>query len=228
MFEGKVEIFKKINGEWHLVKKTKNLFVDDGKELTLDLLFGRMSWWNPQTTESYIPDGAETAEWNTRRYLGLGECMFNNSSQNTRNGIYEIQSGANFDYPIEDTWLVNPEDSFLSKELSGNRAVLDITRRDQQVEMACTITPGVEAPQYSYIREVGVFLSGNGPAEDPSLVDAYKEAAMICRAALWDSGYFDISGNEYDEEISGAVLCYKNDPHYFDSETKFRWTFGEL
>lgn len=229
MFKGKVGLYKKNkDGEWYLVKDSPNLYVDDGKELTLDFLFGRKSWWNPHTTEEYEPDGSETSEWDNRRYLGLGECMFNNSSSNTRAGIYSIPNGDEYSYPVETTWLVNPEDSFLSSELTGARSILSVTRRDQQVELSTTITPGVEVPSGSYIREAGIFLQSTGPNEDPSLEDSCKPYAMICRSALYDTGYFDASGNEYDEEISGARLCYKNDAHFLDSEIQFRWTFGEL
>lgn len=227
--KGEVEWYAKDKeGNWYLTKKGPNLFVDDGKELALDFMFGRKSWWNPDITENYEPQGSETAEWKARVYLGIGECMFNNASKNTRNGTYAIPSGSQYDYQVSNTWLVSPEDSFLSSELSGTRGSLSVTRRDQQVEMSLTIEPDVHAPNGSYIRECGVFLSSEGPDEDPSLRDVDKPKAMICRSALFDTGYFDAAGNSYTEAGSGIELCYDNDPVLLDEEIKLRWTFGEL
>lgn len=223
--KGKIQILEKDeHGDWHIVKEKDNLLVDDGKELILDFLFGRKSWWNPKETQNY--EGGDSG-WDTNTYVGFGECMFNNASSERAAGTNTV-SGNEYNYQVDDTWLVSPEDSFLSSELSGSRNKLSVTRRDQQVEMSTSITPGVDVPNGATVREFGVFLESSGPDEDPSLVDAEKPNSMICRVSMYDTGYFDVSGNEYNEKETYNELCYKDDGYVINAESKFRWIFGEI
>jgi len=85
-FKGSIEIYES-EEDYKLgkyVRKSPNLYVDDGKELTLDMLFGLMSWWNPKEREEY--DGTNS-EWDTSRYMGYGTSMFSNSSFARASGI---------------------------------------------------------------------------------------------------------------------------------------------
>lgn len=230
IFIGKIELYEQDDkGEYtRLVRTSPNLYVDDGKELTLDFLFGLQSWWNPLDQGAYT---SNNIGWNTTRYVGFGSCMFNNSSAERASGIDAIPIGFNCNYPVNDIYLVEPEDSFLSREVSGSRVALSCTRRDQTVEMSAVIDVPGDVPIGTYIREFGVFLAQTGPAHDPGYHDLSKPRAMICRASLFDTGWYCLSGSVCSPCASGsagAVLCYENDPYYATGQIQFRWVFGEL
>lgn len=231
IFVGRIELYEQDDkGEYtKLVRTSPNLYVDDGKELTLDFLWGLKSWWNPLDQGAYTSDNIG---WNTTRWVGFGACMFNNSSAERASGMNAIPSGSNCDYPVASTWLVEPEDSFLSREFVGStRVALSCTRRDQTVEMSAIIDVPGDIPMGSYIREFGCFLSQTGPAHDPSYHDLSKPKAMICRASLFDTGWYCLSGGVCTPCASGtvgAILCYENDSYYATGQIQFRWVFGEL
>lgn len=224
-FKGKVRVYERDEkGEFtKFVKESPNLWVDDGKELTLDFLWGLMSWWNPKDQEDYV--GGDSG-WNTPRKLGLGECMFANASFERASGIYGIASGDEYDYPIAETYLVSPEDSFLSNEIGSNRPTINATRRDQTVEITTVIQIPGDVPIGENIREFSMFLQGSGPSKDPSLHDASKPYTMLCRSALFGSGWYDENG-PCDPTDIGAKLCYSDDPYYTQSDIELLWIFGE-
>lgn len=203
-----------------------NLMVDDCKELTLDFLGGLKSWWNPKDQTEY--DGTD-GQWDTTRYVLTGECMFHNSAKNTRNGTYGVPSGDEYDYPIATTWLVSPEDSFLSARVSGSSAIQPtVTRRDQTLELEGTFEVPGDIPSGSQVREFGFFLTDAEPDEDPSLLESEKPKSMLCRVAVYGSGYYDSEGNEVSADASGAKFCYTDDPWEADSDIEFYWKIGDL
>ncbi len=216
-FKGIVEIYES-EEDYELGKfkrRSANLWVDDGKELTLDFLFGLLNWWGT---------------WDQNRYMGYGTSMFNNSSFERASGIIGISSGSECEYPVVDTYLVSPEDSFLSHEV-GIRIPTTITRRDQTVEIRAYIEVPYNVSLGEELREFGMFLKASGPTRDPSLSDAQKPYTMICRSALSDTGYFaEVGGvcTEVAKGTSGAVLCYKDDPYVVSGNFGIRWKFGEL
>lgn len=223
-FKGKVRIYEKDEkGEYtKFIREYSNLWVDDSKELTLDFLWGRKSWWNPLDQEAYV--GGDSG-WNTVRYLGLGECMFSNASFERASGIDGVASGDEYDYPVVDTYLVSPEDSFLSNEI-GNRSVLSITRRDQTVEISTIINVPGDIDVGESIREFAMFLKASGPTRDPSLHDASKPYTMLCRSAVFGTGYYDAGGPAIKGD-PGVELCYYDDPYITQDDIELLWIFGE-
>lgn len=228
-FKGKVEIYES-EEDYELgnyVKDSKNLYVDDGKELTLDFLFGLMSWWNPQDQGDY--DGTN-GQWDTSRYMGFGTCMFSNSSFARASGLEGIGTGENCQFPVDETWLVEPEDSFLSKEV-GNRVLIQGTRRDQTVELKVNVQVPGDVPVGTKLREFALFLKSTGPSHDPSLVDGDKPYSMISRVALYDTGWYRTVGGvctPCSESDPGAQLCYEDDYYEVDGDLILRYKFGEL
>ncbi|MHA1408727.1 MAG: hypothetical protein ACTSQY_00165 [Candidatus Odinarchaeia archaeon] len=222
-FEGKVKIYEKDeNGDYtKLIKTSKNLWVDDGKELVLDFLWGLKSWWNPKDSYSGGDSG-----WNTNRYVGFGDCMFSNKSFERASGIKGVPSGEEYDYKVSNTYLVSPEDSFLSNEV-GNRIKTSITRRDQAVEITATIDVPGDLPVNTEIREFAMFLDSTGPIRDPSLDENSKKYTMICRSALYGTGYYNQYG-ACDPDDTGAELCYYDDPYIATDDVQLVWIFGEL
>lgn len=229
MFKGEVRLYES-EEDYELdnySRKTPNLFVDDGKELTLDFLMRGRSWWNYKDEHLYT--GGDSG-WKVTRYVGYGTSMFNNSSFARASGQLGIATGQECLYPVETTWLVSPEDSFLSNEI-GNRVQVSVTRRDQTVEIKASLNSPGDVPLGTNIREFGIFLEASGPTSDPSLNDDQKSRAMICRAVLSDTGYYSNVGGTCVEVGSGdpgAVLCYKDDPYTINGDITFRWIFGEI
>ena len=126
--------------------------------------------------------------------------------------------------------MVEPEDSYLSKEI-GNRVLCVITRRDQSVEIRANIQVPSDVPSGTRLREFGTFLRQTGPSRDPSLVNAQKPYAMLCRSALYGTGWYrEIGGVSVpcSETDVGAVLCYEDDPYIVTKDVILRWRFGEL
>jgi len=224
-FQGKVKIWgKDENGDFtKLLRESPNLWVDDGKELTLDFLWGLQSWWNPLDQGSY---DSGNIGWGISRFVGVGECMFNNSSFERASGTMGIPSGTELSYPVESTFLVSPEDSFLSNEI-GNRVEVECIRRDQTVEISAILQVPSDIPSSTYVREFGMFLASSGPAHDPSGYEPDRPNAMICRSALYDTGWYN-EGGPCNEEDSGATFCYIDDPYFVDDDIRFTWIFGEL
>lgn len=228
-FRGSIEIYES-EEDFELGKyarKVKNLYLDDGKELTLDFLFGLVSWWNPQDQEDY--DGSN-GNWDTSRYMGFGTCMFSNSSFARASGMEGIASGTECDYPVDDTYLVEPEDSYLSKEV-GSRVLIIATRRDQGVEMRANIQVPGDLPIGTSLREFIVSLKSTGPSRDPSLSDSSKPYSSICRSALAGTGWYrEVGGISVpcSSTDPGATLCYYDDPYEVDKDIILRWKFGEI
>jgi len=204
-----------------------NLFVDDGKELTLDFLFGLMSWWNPKDQDEY---GGGDSGWNTVRYAGLGESMFSNASPERASGINGIASGYSCIYPVADVYLVSPEDSNLSNPV-GNRVTINATRQDQTVEFTAQWEAPEDVATGTQIRELAIFLANVGPSYDPSLIDASKPHTMIARSVLQNTGYWCTGvGDPPCYMCTGvdAILCYEDDPFTIISDIELQWTFGEF
>ena len=231
VLKGRFELYEKDDeGEYtKLVRKSPNLYVDDGKELTLDFLFGIQSWWNPLPQASY---GSGNIGWDINRYIGIGLCMFSNSSAERGAGLNAIATGAECSYPVSTTFLVDPEDSTLSREVPTSiRVAGSCTRRDQTVEIKGFINVPGNVPVATVIREFGIFLGSTGPTSDPSYVEGSRPEAMICRSSLNGTGWYRSSGGScvpctYID--AGAVLCYYDDPYTANSDVQFRWIFGEL
>jgi len=224
-FKGKVRIYEKDEkGDYtKFVKESPNLWVDDCKELTLDFLRGIKSWWNPKEQEDY---GTGDSGWDTTRYIGLGECMFSNASFERASGINGIGSGDEYNYPVAETYLVSPEDSFLSKEI-GSRRGLDITRRDQTVEISTIISVPGDIDVGENIREFSMFMKSTGPTRDPSQHEASKSFSMMCRSAVYGTGYYNELGACL-PDASGAKLCYYDDPYVTQEDIQLLWIFGEM
>ena len=208
--KGLVEINKvKKNGKRYDFRKYPNLLVDDGKEYILDGFGGIKTWHKPQS--SYV-SGVEDL-WNWKRFAQVGICMFNNASAERAAGTNAV-SGAT-SYPISDTVLVSPEDSFLSNAV-GNRIRLSVRRVDQTLEflgnfeVPGNIESGVE------IRELGLFLRKTGPTVDPSFLESQKPYSMLCRTVLWGSGY--VTGTGY----------YADSPLVATDDIEIRWKFGDI
>lgn len=221
MFEGELWQYEKDeNGEFTiLVKKSKNLFVDDGKEAALDALFGyrggrsKADWWNSEN-----------------RYIGYGTCCFNNESFERASGMNAIPSGSECDYPVETTMFVSPEDSFLSREV-GNRTGVTPTRIDQSVELSAVINVPGDIPAGTLVREFAIFAAMQGPFQDPSNFDSQKSRVMICRTVNVGTGYFGASGSScvsVASGASGATLCYYDEPWIASGDRKLYWKFGEI
>jgi len=224
-FKGKVRVYERDeHGEFtKFVRESPNLWVDDGKELTLDFLWGLLSWWNPQT--SYA---AGEGLWDQPRYLGLGESMFANASFERASGIDAIASGDEYDYQVAETYLVSPEDSYLSAEI-GSRTEVEVTRRDQTVEIRDTILVPEDIAAGLEVREFAAFLKSTvgTPTHDPSLHDDSKPYAMLCRSALFGTGYYNELGPCL-PTASGAELCYYDDPYTTQDDIQLLWIFGEM
>ena len=217
-FKGKIEFYERdCEGEFTIkTGETKNLWVDDGKELVLDWLFGLDNWLSP--------------DWYLVRWCGKGTCMFNNSSFERASGMDYIPTGTECSYPVSETWLVSPEDSFLSREV-GIRNAIQATRRDQTVEMKIQIDVPGDVPFNTKIREWGIFLKAAGPYHDPSLHAGSKMYSMICRAAMFGTGWYNDSGATCVPCGSGdlgATLCYYDEPYIATGDFQARWRFGEL
>ncbi len=205
--------------EWH-----PNLFVDDGVELTEDFLFGRKSWWNPKDQSEYV--GGDSG-WDTVRYVQAGVCMFNNASPERATGINGIAPGDEWDYPLDDTWLVSPEDSFISRA-TGSRVVLNATRRDQTVEFSVSFNVPGDVPSGTPIRELGIFLGNTGPLKDPSNSEDNKSKSMVCRSTIQNSGYYNSAGETGQQGDAGFKLCYIDEPLNVTNDIEIQWEFGEL
>lgn len=221
-FEGIVEKWERDEfGEFTVFKgESPNLWVDDGKEACLDAMMpnvgnGRTEWWE-----------------NYQRWIGYGSCMFNNESFERASGIDYIATGSECDYPVSGTFLVAPEDSFLSREIpTSQRVAVEMTRRDQTIEIAALINVPGDIPIGTEIREWGLFLKRTGPFKDPSYFDDQKSRAMLCRSVEKGTGYYESSGGSCSScgtGASGAVLCYYDDPYIATGDIQLRWRFGEL
>lgn len=223
--KGKVRLYEKDeNGEFtKFIRESPNLYVDDGKELTLDFLWGLMSWWNPMEAHLYT---SSNIGWDVDRYMGFGECMFNNASIERATSIDGVPTGNELDYPVESTFLISPEDSFLSREV-GNRVLVSATRRDQTVEIAITVSVPSDLPAGTELREFAMFLKSSGPTHDPSLVETQKPYSMVCRSAIYGTGFYNSLG-PCDQGDSGATLCYYDDYYDVQEDIQLRWLFGEL
>ena len=201
-----------------------NLFLDDGIELTEDFLFGLKSWWNPKDQGEY--SGGDSG-WNTVRYVQAGVCLFNNASSERATGTNGIPSGNEWDYPVDDTWLVSPEDSFLSRS-TGSRVVLNAKRRDQTVEFSVSFNVPGDIPSGTDVREVAIFLASSGPTKDPSNSEAQKPKSAICRSTIQDSGYYNSAGATGNKGDPGFKLCYTDQPLNVTNDIEIQWEFGEL
>ena len=201
-----------------------NLFLDDGIELTEDFLFGLKSWWNPKDQGEY--EGGDSG-WDTVRYVQAGVCMFNNASPERATGTNGIPPGSEWDYPIDDTWLVSQEDSFVSRA-TGSRAVLNATRRDQTVEFSVSFNVPGDIPSGTDIRELGIFLSSTGPTKDPSNSKLQKPKSAICRSTIQNSGYYNSEGATGQKGDDGFKLCYVDEPLHVTNDIEIQWEFGEL
>ena len=212
MIEGYVEKYvRDEKGDFtKFVGKSPNLWVDDSKEFALDFMFGNQNWMGT---------------YHSNRYMGFGACMFHNSSFERASGINGVASGSEYDYPVADTYLVSPEDSFLSNEV-GSRVLVDVTRRDQSVEISATVLVPGNIDIGTYVREFSMFLQSSGPSHDPSYHEASKPNCMLARSSLFGTGYYDVSGIA-DKGDPGAKLCYYDDPYYMVEDVKLRWVFGE-
>lgn len=216
---------RKENNEWGGWSGWRpNLFVDDGKELTLDFLFGLLSWWNPKDQGDYV--GGDSG-WNTVRYVQVGDMMFNNQSFERGSGMKGIPSGSEYNYKIEDTFLVSPEDSFLSSPV-GSRVVLDAERVDQHVHFRAIFDCPGDIPTGTQIREIGVFLRATGPINDPSQHEASKPYTMICRSSRFGTGYYNSEGATGQEGQEGYEPCFNDDPIFALSDTELEWEFGDV
>jgi len=228
-FRGEVEIYES-EEDYKLgkyVRKVKNLFLDDGKELTLDFLFGLKSWWNPLDQDDYT---SSNIGWNTTRYMAFGTCVFSNSSFARASGMTGIASGTENNYPVSDTWLVEPEDSTLSNEL-GSRVLIVATRRDQTIEMRANVQVPGDLPIGTSLREFLVSLKPTGPSRDPSLGNAQKSSSSLCRAVVVGTGWFRVVDGVSVAAAStdvGAVLCYFDNPYDVTTDIILRWKFGEI
>lgn len=225
-FEGKVRIYEKDeDGEFtKFVRESPNLWVDDSKEIVLDFLWGLKSWWNPKDQEEY--SGGDSG-WNTSRHIGPGECMFSNASFERASGVYGVPSGDEYEYQVADTYLVSPEDSFLSSENGNTRPSITVTRRDQTVEIRAIVNVPGDLDIGKSIREWAMFLKSTGPTHDPSQHEASKPYTMLCRTALFGTGYYDENGS-CDPNDPGAKLCYYDDPYIAQDDIQLLWIFGEL
>lgn len=216
---------KNKKGKWQEWSKWfPNLFVDDGIELTEDFLFGLKSWWNPKDQGDY---GGGDSGWNTVRYVQAGISMFNNASAERATGIDGIVPGDEYGYPVDDTWLVSPEDSFLSRPI-GSRVVLTATRRDQTVEFDVSFNVPGDIPPGTDIRELSIFLDGTGPIKDPSNSDANKPKSMLCRSVYGSTGYYNQAGQTGQQGEAGFKLCYTDEPLNVTTDIQIQWEFGEL
>lgn len=228
-FKGEIEIYES-EEDYQLgnyVRKVRNLYLDDGKELTLDFLFGLKSWWNPMDAEDYT---TSNIGWDTSRYMGFGTCMFSNSSFARASGMVGIGSGTELQFQVGDTWLVEPEDSYLSNEV-GSRVLITSTRRDQTVEMRVNLQVPGDLPVGTSLREFLVTLQSTGPTRDPSLVDAQKPFSAICRSAIAGTGWYrDVGGvsTTCGSTDPGATLCYFDEPYVVNADIILRWKFGEM
>jgi len=201
-----------------------NLFVDDGIELTLDFLFGLKSWWNPKDQGDY--EGGDSG-WNTQRSAMAGVCMFNNASPERATGLNGIPSGDEYDYPVDDTMLVSPEDSFLSRP-TGSSVVPIIKRRDQTVEFSISFDVPGDIPSGTPLREVAIFLTGQGPTKDPSGSDSNKPFAMVARSVYGNTGYYNEAGQTGQQGEAGFKLCYTDNPLVVTNDIDIQYEFGEL
>lgn len=210
--KGKITINKvRKDGTRYDFREVKNLFIDDGKEYVLDFLGGLKTWHNPQTT--YTSGMVDL--WNTSRYIGIGRCMFNNKCLERAKGQNGILTGTESSYPVSETLLVSPEDSFLSNEV-GTRRLATVTRRDQTLELYARFEVPSNIAVGTKIREFGYFLGLTGPTNDPSYSDTDKPKTMICRSALYGSG------------IIGGTGVYSDNPLIANDDVELRWKFGEL
>lgn len=216
---------KKEDGKWQEWSKWyPNLFVDDGIEATLDFLFGLKSWWNPKDQGDYA--GGDSG-WDTVRSVQAGVCMFNNASQQRATGLNGIPDGDEYDYPVDDTWLVSPEDSFLSRP-TGLYVTPVITRRDQTVEIRISFDVPGDLPNPTSVREIAIFLSGYGPTKDPSNSDSNKPLTMIARSVYAATGYFNQAGETGQQGDPGFKLCYEDSPLEVTNDIEIQYEFGEL
>ena len=225
MFKGKVQLWGKDDvGEYtRFLKESPNLWVDDGKELVQDFLWGIKSWWNPLEQGEY---GSGNIGWDISRWVGFGTMMFNNSSFERASGIHGIPTGEEYNYPVASTFLVSTEDSFLSAEV-GNRVSVTCTRTDQVVQISALVHVPSDIQVSTKIREFSMFLQATGPTNDPSQYDPAKPFGMICRSALYGTGWFD-AGGPAAEEDSGARVCYFDDYYEVDDDIQIRWLFGDI
>lgn len=215
---------KKIKGEvqYNFVKKdgTKygfgkfpNMRVDDGTEYLLDFFAGIATWHNYSSNRATYGTG-QTELWDKRRWVGLGTCMFNNSSEERVSGLQGIPSG-NTSYTIADTDLVSVEDSTLSNEV-GSRVQATPDRTDQTAELYALFDVPGDIPSGTEIREFGLFLSDSGPNHDPSNHDQCKPKAMLCRSVRYGTG------------MIGGTGYYTDDPLIANDDIQIRWKVGEV
>ena len=205
--------------DWH-----PNLFVDDGIELTEDFLFGLKSWWNPKDQGEYA--GGDSG-WDTVRYVQPGICMFNNASAERGSGMNGIPAGNEYDYPVVDTWLVSPEDSFMSRPI-GSRIVVNTKRRDQTIEFSAKFDVPGDIATGTQLRELGVFLKSVGPIKDPSNSESQKKYSILCRSVISNTGYYNVAGATGLQGQEGFRLCYTDAPEIVTNDIEFQWEFGEL
>ena len=218
MSKGKVRYRQKEEdgemGEW--TPWFPNLFVDDGKEAMLDWLFGKLNWLDP------TGDGQLFTE---ERYVQAGESLFNNKDFGRLTGQKGIPDGEEWNYKTEDWLLVSPEDSFLSSPV-GDPILIDCERRDQVMEFSARFDVPGDLPTGTEIRELAVFFGEGGPAHDPSYHDDSKPNAMICRSTVYDTDYFNESGETGTGD--GFEQCYVDEPFVVLTDIEFQWNFGEL
>ena len=216
---------KNKDGKWEEWSKWyPNLFVDDGIELTNDFLFGLKSWWNPKDQGDYT--GGDSG-WNTIRYVQPGVCMFNNASVERAEGKNGITPGTEYNYPVDDTWLVSPEDSFISRA-TGQRVVLNAKRRDQTVEFSIKFNVPGDIPSGTPVRELAVFMASSGPTKDPSNSEPQKSKSIICRSVYANTGYYNAGGATGNKGDPGFKLCYTDEPLNVTTDIEIQWDFGEL
>lgn len=190
-----------------------NMVTDDMLEYVLDFALGLHTWHDYKDEGEYTEN--DTGLWSTKRYCGAGLCMFNNSSSERGNGQNGISGGC-CDYPMATTYLVVPEDSFLSNEV-GSRVQINKTRRDQTVELIVEFQIPGDIATGLELREFGIFLGPTGPAHDPSYDDSSKPNTILCRMVRFGSG------------MCGEVPVYTDNPFVTEPGTiQFRWKVGEL
>ena len=234
---GKFEIFEHISGDLVKISEQQNRIVYDGREATLDFLFGIETWFSGAS--GYDGSGPASGHWTPYRTVAVGTVSDDNIGFLSTNGWLDGGSGisgtsvntsaGNFAH------FPNLNDHYMSSIVSGGspananvgtgyfyKEADKIVRVGRTISIEATFTThptpafgtATVIPEGTELRELGVFFGINPTGViTPSTDRSVRPITMLCRSTR-----YEVSG---DKIIDNPITAGAND-------ITVRYTFGDL
>lgn len=233
---GKFEIYENISGELIKIAEQENRIVYDGREATLDFIFGLETWFSGAS--GYDGSLPASGHWTPYRTLAIGTLADDNIGFLSANGWLSGNGGISGTSVGTSegnlSHFPNLNDHYMSTIVSGSKANFNVgsgyffKEPDKMIRVGRTIS--VEAtfathadpaqgtatiiPEGTDIRELGIFFGINPTgAITPATDRSARPLTMLCRSVR-----YEISGAKV---IDNPITAGSND-------ITVRYTFGDL